>query len=169
MRTAVSSDYVRLAVAVTSVSGGAPAALARGRATRVLIAEDDDSLRMLMRLSIDVGGLVIDEAADGATALALARANPPDVALLDWMMPELDGLEVCRALRADPATAGALIVIVTARARPDDREEALAAGADHYVAKPFSPAELLAGSCSRRYDPAHGPRLAAARGRRRRR
>jgi two-component system phosphate regulon response regulator PhoB len=116
---------------------------ARGTPARVLIAEDDDSLRMLMRLSVDVGDVVIDEAADGATALRLARANPPDIALLDWMMPELDGLELCRALRADPATAGALIVIVTARARPNDRAEALAAGADHYIAKPFSPAELL--------------------------
>jgi two-component system phosphate regulon response regulator PhoB len=116
---------------------------ARGTPARVLIAEEDDSLRMLMRLSVDVGDVVIDEAADGATALRLARANPPDIALLDWMMPELDGLELCRALRADPATAGALIVIVTARARPNDRAEALAAGADRYIAKPFSPAELL--------------------------
>jgi two-component system phosphate regulon response regulator PhoB len=98
---------------------------------------------MLMRLSVEVGGVVIDEAADGATALRLARENPPDIALLDWMMPELNGLDLCRALRADPATSDALIVIVTARARPDDRAEALAAGADHYIAKPFSPAELL--------------------------
>ena len=96
-----------------------------------------------MRLTVDVKGVVIDDAADGAAALRLARENPPDVALLDCMMPELNVLELCRALRADPATAGALIVIVTARARPNDREEALAAGADHYIAKPFSPAELL--------------------------
>jgi two-component system phosphate regulon response regulator PhoB len=109
----------------------------------VLIAEDDDSLRMLMRLSIDVGRMIIDEASDGLSALALARAHPPDLALLDWMMPGLDGLSLCRELRADPAFAGTVIVIVTARARPDDRAQALAAGADHYVAKPFSPASLL--------------------------
>ena len=109
----------------------------------MLIAEDDDSLRMLMRLSIDVIGAVVDEAADGATALALARMNPPDIALLDWMMPSPDGLELCRTLRAQAATAQALIVIVSARARPQDRAEALAAGADHHIAKPFSPAELL--------------------------
>ena len=115
----------------------------RPRRTRVLIAEDDESLRALMRLSIDVGGLDIDEAADGATALRLARAAPPDVVLLDWMMPGLSGLDLCRALRADPATAGAMIVMVTARVLPADRDAALAAGADHYVGKPFSPVALL--------------------------
>jgi CheY-like chemotaxis protein len=114
----------------TSVRRGAPIERERERATRVLIAEDDESLRALMRLSIDVGEIEIDEATDGNEALALARANPPDVVLLDWMMPGPDGLEVCRALRADPLTAGAYIVIVTARALTADREQALAAGAD---------------------------------------
>ena len=122
---------------------GAPVERERERPSRVLIAEDDESLRALMRLSIDVGEIEIDEATDGDEALALARANPPDVVLLDWMMPGPDGLEVCRALRADPLTAGAYIVIVTARALTADREQALAAGADRYVPKPFSPAELL--------------------------
>ena len=73
----------------------------------------------------------------------MARANPPDVALLDWMMPGLSGIEVCRELRADARTASALIVIVTARVLGPDRDEALAAGADHFVAKPFSPVALL--------------------------
>src|ERR1700754_3970304 len=113
------------------------------RRTRILIAEDDDSLRKLMRLSVDVGELDIDEAHDGETAILLAHENPPDVALLDWAMPGPTGLEVCRALRADPRSAGALIVIVTARVLRGDREEALEAGADHYVSKPFSPVELL--------------------------
>jgi two-component system phosphate regulon response regulator PhoB len=111
----------------------------------VLIAEDDDSLRTLLRLSVDVGDIDIDidEAADGDAALDLARRNPPDVALLDWMMPGVSGLEVCRALRADPRTASATIVIVTARSGAGDREAALSAGADSYFAKPFSPVELL--------------------------
>ena len=109
----------------------------------MLIAEDDDSLRMLMRISIDVGGLDIAEACDGITALELARANPPDLVLLDWMMPGMSGLELCRALRADPATSGALIAMVTARVLPQDRELAFAAGADHYIGKPFSPVALL--------------------------
>jgi DNA-binding response OmpR family regulator len=96
-----------------------------------------------MRLTIDVGGLDIDEVPDGNTALQTARATPPDVVLLDWMMPGLSGLDLCRALRADPATAGATIVMVTARVLPEDREAALAAGVDHYVGKPFSPDALL--------------------------
>ncbi|MDA0165093.1 response regulator [Solirubrobacter ginsenosidimutans] len=115
----------------------------RPRRTRVLIAEDDDSLRALMRLTIDVGGLDIDEVPDGNTALATARATPPDLVLVDWMMPGLSGLDLCRALRADPATAGATIVMVTARVLPEDREAAFAAGVDHYVGKPFSPDALL--------------------------
>jgi CheY-like chemotaxis protein len=113
------------------------------RRTRVLIAEDDENLRTLIRLSVDVGELDIDEAADGEAAMLLAHEHPPDVALLDWAMPGMTGLEVCRALRADPRSAGALIVIVTARVLQGDREEALEAGADHYVGKPFSPVALL--------------------------
>lgn len=115
----------------------------RPRRTRVLIAEDDESLRALMRMTIDVGGLDIDEAGDGDSALQAARAAPPDVVLLDWMMPGLSGLDLCRALRADPATAGATIVMVTARVLPADRAAAIAAGVDHYVGKPFSPVALL--------------------------
>jgi two-component system phosphate regulon response regulator PhoB len=115
----------------------------RARRTRVLIAEDDDSLRRLMRISIDVGGLDIAEASDGVEALELARVAPPDLVLLDWMMPALSGLELCRALRSDPATAGAVIVMVTARVLAADRELAFAAGADHYIGKPFSPVALL--------------------------
>jgi two-component system phosphate regulon response regulator PhoB len=113
------------------------------RRTRVLIAEDDDSLRTLIRISVDVGELDIDEAADGEAAILLAHENPPDIALLDWSMPGMTGLDVCRALRADPRSADALIVVVTARVFKGDREEALEAGADHYLGKPFSPVELL--------------------------
>ena len=131
------------AVPVATVSRGVEASDLSDRRTRVLIAEDDDSLRALMRLTIDVGGVDIEEAEDGTTALAAARATPPDVVLLDWMMPGLSGLDLCRALRSDPVTAGAMIVMVTARVMPEDRDAALAAGADHFVGKPFSPVALL--------------------------
>ena len=119
------------------------AGASRGRRTRVLIAEDDESLRALLRLTVDVGGIDIDEVGDGASALAAARAAPPDLVLLDWMMPGLSGLDLCRALRADPVTAGATIVMVTARVMPEARDAAMAAGADHFVGKPFSPVALL--------------------------
>jgi CheY-like chemotaxis protein len=119
------------------------AGASRGRPTRVLIAEDDESLRALMRISVDVGGLDFAEAGDGLAALELARMAPPDIVLLDWMMPGLSGLDVCRALRSDPSTTSALIVMVTARVLAADRELAFAAGADHYVGKPFSPVALL--------------------------
>jgi two-component system phosphate regulon response regulator PhoB len=128
---------------MVSVSPGVEASELRNRRTRVLIAEDDDSLRALMRLTVDIGGVDIEEAEDGTTALAAARATPPDLVLLDWMMPGLSGLDLCRELRADPVTASATIVMVTARVMPEDREAALAAGADHFVAKPFSPVALL--------------------------
>ena len=128
---------------VSEPDPGSPGAYERARRARVLVADDDDSLRRLIRLSVEIGDVIVEEAANGVAALAMARAHPPDVALLDWMMPGLSGLEVCRALRADPGLAGALIVIVTARVLPDDRDEALAAGADHFVAKPFSPVALL--------------------------
>jgi two-component system phosphate regulon response regulator PhoB len=128
---------------VASVSRGLEASESSNRRTRVLIAEDDESLRALMRLTVDVGDFDIEEAEDGNSALAAARATPPDVVLLDWMMPGLSGLDLCRALRADPVTAAATIVMVTARVMPEDRDAALAAGADHFVGKPFSPVALL--------------------------
>src|SRR3954471_10036638 len=96
------------------MAGGVEARELSNRRTRVLIAEDDDSLRALMRLTIDIGDLDIEEAEDGTAALAAARATPPDLVLLDWMMPGLSGLDLCRELRADPLTAGATIVMVTA-------------------------------------------------------
>ena len=132
-----------MAAATSTVTPGVEASELRNRRTRVLIAEDDASLRALMRLTVDIGDIDIDEAEDGAGALAAARAAPPDVVLLDWMMPGLSGLDLCRALRSDPVTAGAMIVMVTARVLPADRDAALAAGADHFVGKPFSPVALL--------------------------
>ena len=110
---------------------------------RILIAEDDESLRALIRLTIEVGELEIHEAADGEAALADARRCRPDLVLLDWAMPGRSGLEVCRELRADDRTSGATIVMITARAQEADRLAGFEAGADLYLTKPFSPLELL--------------------------
>lgn len=110
---------------------------------RILIAEDDPSLRSLIRVTLDTGGFEIVEAADGPSALESARRDQPDLVFLDWQMPGMSGLEVVRALRADPATATTRIVMVTARRRKADEATARRAGVDDFIVKPFSPVGLL--------------------------
>lgn len=111
---------------------------------RVLIIEDHADIRQLIRMTLETEDCEILEAADGTAGVALARAGAPDVVLLDVMMPgPLDGLAVCRQLRADPATAATRIVMLTARGTASDRRDGVAAGADDYLLKPFSPMELL--------------------------
>jgi DNA-binding response OmpR family regulator len=109
----------------------------------VLVIEDDDDIRSLVTFRLERAGVAVHQASDGESGLAAVAAIRPDVVLLDWMMPGIDGLEVCRRLRADPDTAALPIVLLTARAREVDVERGLAAGADAYVAKPFSQPELL--------------------------
>ena len=110
---------------------------------RLLIADDEDGIRALVRMTLDGESLEILEAADGDEAVTLARDNLPDVILLDVMMPGRSGLDVCRTLKSDPATAAIPVVMLTAKAQTADREEGRAAGADDYLTKPFSPIELL--------------------------
>jgi DNA-binding response OmpR family regulator len=110
---------------------------------KVLIADDQANLRQLVRLTLETGRFEIFEAPDGDAALELARRERPDLVFLDWTMPGLDGVEVCRALREDAANDGMRIVMLTARSQPDDRQTAHAMGADDYITKPFSPIELL--------------------------
>jgi len=112
-------------------------------AARVLVADDNADMREYMtRLLADRWS--VDAVADGATALAAAQANPPDVILADVMMPGLDGFELLRALRADPATRMVAVVLVSARAGEEARIEGLDAGADDYIVKPFAARELVA-------------------------
>ncbi len=116
----------------------------RSRArSRVLIADDEPGMRSLLRLTLGSDRFEVVEAADGVTAVAAALAEPPDVVLLDWHMPGRSGLEVCKALRENAATAGARIVMLTARGTSLDRAAGMAAGADGFMAKPFSPLALL--------------------------
>jgi len=110
---------------------------------KVLIADDQANLRQLVRLTLESGRFDILEAPDGDAALEVARTEQPDLVFLDWTMPGLAGVEVCRALRADPATAGMRIVMLTARSQSADRERARDMGCDDYITKPFSPIELL--------------------------
>ncbi|SLN36982.1 phosphate regulon transcriptional regulator PhoB [Oceanibacterium hippocampi] len=111
---------------------------------RILIVEDEPSLVALLRYNLESEGYQVDEASDGETALQLVQEGPPDLLLLDWMLPEVSGIEICRRLRASSETRNLPIIMVTARAEENDRIRGLDVGADDYIAKPFSPAELLA-------------------------
>jgi DNA-binding response OmpR family regulator len=111
---------------------------------RILIAEDDRDIAELVAHYFQRAGWEVHAAAAGDEALAYARANPVDLVILDVMLPGLSGLEVCRALRADRATAAVPIIMLTARTEEADRVIGLELGADDYVSKPFSPNELVA-------------------------
>jgi DNA-binding response OmpR family regulator len=111
---------------------------------RVLVADDEDDIRALVCLAVAKAGCTVsDSVADGSSALAAARADVPDLAVLDVSMPGSTGLEVCTALRDDPATAGIRILLLSAGASLEDVARGLAAGADAYLAKPFGVAGLV--------------------------
>ncbi len=108
----------------------------------VLVADDDPDILELVLLGLNRAGYATVPARDGAEALEVAAARTPDVAVLDVMMPHMDGCEVTRRLRATPATSSILIVLLTALAEDSEAERGLAAGADAYMKKPFSPRVL---------------------------
>jgi DNA-binding response OmpR family regulator len=111
---------------------------------RVLIVEDDGDIASLISHYVGKAGYQAETVPDGGRALALARANPPDLVILDLMLPGLTGLEICKALRADQRTAAVPVIMVTARGEEAERILGLDSGADDYVVKPFSPHELMA-------------------------
>ena len=110
----------------------------------ILVAEDDRDIAELISHYLKKAGWTAHVAAAGDQALAYLRNHPVDVVILDLMLPGMGGLDVCQALRADPATAGIPVIMLTARAEESDRIRGLELGADDYVAKPFSPNELVA-------------------------
>jgi two-component system, OmpR family, alkaline phosphatase synthesis response regulator PhoP len=112
--------------------------------TRILIVEDDPDIAHLVARYLDKAGFQTERAATGRDALHAIAAKPPDLLVLDLMLPQVDGLEICRMLRADAATAGLPIIMLTARAEESERIVGLELGADDYLAKPFSPGELVA-------------------------
>ena len=109
----------------------------------VLIADDEPHVVELVRVTLEDDRVRVFEAADGRTALAVAEALAVDLVLLDVHLPDVSGLEVCRALRANSRLATVRIVMLTAAAQQDDVMRGLAAGADDYLTKPFSPVRLL--------------------------
>ncbi len=110
----------------------------------VLVVEDEPDIRNLVVHHLTRDGFRCRTAATGAEALASIRTAAPDLVVLDLMLPEMNGLEVCRRLRTDPSTAGVPIIMLTAKSDEVDRIVGLEMGADDYVAKPFSPKELVA-------------------------
>jgi DNA-binding response OmpR family regulator len=109
----------------------------------ILIADDELHILELVRVTLEGDGVEVLTAVDGLEALDLALTLRPEIVLLDVQMPGLDGLEVCRRLRSEPRLAGTSIIMLTAAAQAADAARGLAAGADHYLTKPFSPIRLL--------------------------
>ena len=110
----------------------------------ILIVEDETALVTLLRYNLEREGFRVAEARDGEEALLIAREQRPDLVLLDWMLPLVSGIEVCRQLRRMPETKGVPIIMLTARGEEGDKLRGLDSGADDYVTKPFSPSELIA-------------------------
>jgi CheY-like chemotaxis protein len=114
-----------------------------GDPPRVLVVEDNQTIRDAFALLLEESGYRVDGAASGEQALARASESRPDIILMDLGLPDLNGLEVTRRLKADPRTAGAVIIALTGRALETDRAACLAAGCAGYLAKPVDSARLL--------------------------
>jgi two-component system phosphate regulon response regulator PhoB len=110
----------------------------------VLVVEDEDALATLLQYNLDKEGYDVALASDGEEALMLVDERLPDLVVLDWMLPKVSGIEVCRRLRSRPETRNVPIILLTARGEETDRIRGLDTGADDYVVKPFSMTELTA-------------------------
>ncbi|OYX98177.1 MAG: DNA-binding response regulator, partial [Caulobacter sp. 35-67-4] len=110
----------------------------------VLVVEDEDALATLLHYNLDKEGYQIAVAGDGEEALTMASERAPDLVILDWMLPKVSGIEVCRRLRGRAETRNVPIIMLTARGEESDRIRGLDTGADDYVVKPFSMVELTA-------------------------
>jgi len=110
---------------------------------RILVVDDEPEAVELIEFNLKQSGYAVTTAADGAEALRKARSQPPDLVVLDVMLPEMDGFEICKTLRLDPATVKVPIIMLTAKAAEIDRVLGLELGADDYLTKPFSTRELL--------------------------
>ena len=110
----------------------------------VLLVEDEPAQREVLAYNLEAEGFAVTQAADGEEAMMLVDEAAPDIIILDWMMPNLSGIEVCRRLKMRPETRGIPIILLSARAEEVDRVRGLETGADDYVIKPYSVLELMA-------------------------
>jgi len=113
-------------------------------AGRILVVDDESSIRDMIGFSLSRAGFCFAEAVDAAQARVEIRRAPPDLILLDWMLPGCSGIEFVKALRSDPDTRSIPVIMLTARSEEDDKVRGLRDGADDYVTKPFAPKELIA-------------------------
>ncbi|VAW80136.1 Phosphate regulon transcriptional regulatory protein PhoB (SphR) [hydrothermal vent metagenome] len=111
---------------------------------RILVVEDEPAIREMLGFSLTKAGFRFEEAVDAEQALLAIAASPPDLVLLDWMLPGMSGVDLARRLRREELTAALPIIMLTARSEENDRVRGLETGADDYVSKPFSPRELIA-------------------------
>jgi phosphate regulon transcriptional regulator PhoB len=141
-------------------TGRGPAEVWDGAMKRVLLIEDDRDIVELVRYNLEREGFQVAAATDGASGLAQIRKTPPDILLLDLMLPKLSGLDICKEIRRDTSLNRLPILMLTARGEEADRVVGLEMGADDYVTKPFSPRELGARvkALLRRTEPTNEPR-----------
>ncbi|WP_238010272.1 response regulator [Dactylosporangium sp. AC04546] len=111
--------------------------------TAILVADDDMDIRDLVAFKLEQAGYDVVAVDNGLAALTAATENPPDLVVLDVMMPGMSGIDVCRQLRIEQGTKSLPIILLTARAQEGDVEVGFGAGADDYIVKPFSPRELV--------------------------
>ena len=113
-------------------------------AAKVLVVEDEEPLSVLLRYNLEAEGFKVTTAVRGEEAELFLKEERPDLVILDWMLPGISGIEICRQIRARPDTRGIPVIMLTARGEEGDRVRGLATGADDYVVKPFSVPELMA-------------------------
>lgn len=123
---------------------------------KVLVVEDEEAISLLLKYNLKAEGFEVTVVDDGDEALAAAEETNPDIILLDWMLPNVSGIEICRQLRARDETSAIPVIMLTARAEEEDRLRGFEKGADDYVTKPFSMKELVAriNAVLRRTNPA---------------
>ncbi|MBL9064444.1 phosphate regulon transcriptional regulator PhoB [Tabrizicola sp.] len=118
--------------------------MGKGGQPRVLLVEDEPAQRTVLAYNLEAEGFAVTQADNGEDALVLVDEEEPDIIILDWMMPKVSGIEVCRRLKMRPETRGIPIIMLSARAEEVDRIRGLETGADDYVVKPYSVLELMA-------------------------